>query len=64
MKQFLIMAIVASSTIGAVGAASQASAGVKGDYAKEYCQYYKNKAVWTGDPDWWAAYRACIADNR
>lgn len=64
MKQFLIMAMIASSTIGVVAATSQVNAGVKGDYAKEYCRYYKSKAIWTGDPDWWAAYYACLKDNR
>ncbi len=64
MKQLLVIAMVASSTIGIVAATSQANAGIKGDYAKEYCRYYKNKAVWTGDPSWWDAYYACMKDNR
>jgi len=64
MKQFMIMAMVASSTIGFIAASSQANAGPKGDYAKEYCRYYKTKAIWTGDPNWWAAYYACLKDRQ
>ncbi len=63
MKQFLIMAMIASSTISFVAVSSQAQAGSNVDYAKEYCRYYKNKAVWTGDPNWWAAYYACLKDR-
>ncbi|HFC05328.1 MAG TPA: hypothetical protein ENJ55_06450 [Rhizobiales bacterium] len=64
MKKLFLMAIAASMTIGAVAATSQANAGYNTDYATEYCRYYKNKAVWTGDPGWWAAYYACLKDKR
>lgn len=63
MKQLLIMAVLASTTIGFVAATSQANAGYKNDYASSYCQFYKNKAVWTGDPGWWEAYYACMKDK-
>ncbi len=64
MKQLLIIALLAASTIGAVAASSQAYAGNKGDYAKEYCRFYKNKAVWTGDRYWWDVYYSCLRENR
>jgi len=64
MKKILILAVIASSTVGLVAATSQANAGKGGDYAKEYCEYYKTKAMWTNDQNWWDAYYACIRDNR
>lgn len=64
MKQLFIMALIASTTIGFVAASSQVQAGNTNDYGTEYCKYYKNKAVWTGDPAWWSAYYACLNDNR
>lgn len=64
MKTFMIMAMVASATIASVAVSSQAQAGYKNDYGTQYCQYYKNKAVWTGEQRWWNAYYACMEDNR
>lgn len=62
MKQLLIAAVIAASTIGAIAVTSQAQAGYR-SYALEYCQYYKTRAMYTGDKSWWDAYYACLKDR-
>ena len=63
MKKIIALSIVAASAFAFI-ATSQANASPRFDYAKEYCQFYKNKAKWTGDPMWWHRYYACLKTYR
>ncbi|HHI82545.1 MAG TPA: hypothetical protein ENJ99_05275 [Rhizobiales bacterium] len=58
----MTLALLGATLTAAVAATAPAEAGGrKGDYASEYCQFYKNRAMWTGDQYWWDRYYACLA---
>ena len=63
MKKILALSIISASAFAFV-ATSQVSAAAYDGYAKQYCQFYKNKAKWTGDPMWWHRYYSCLKTYR
>ena len=64
MKRFFAIAILATSVTGIAAFSHPAEAGYQNSYAYQYCQFYKTRAMHTGDPAWWSAYYQCLADQR
>ncbi len=65
MKKLLALSIISASAMAfAFAASSPVQANGANEYAKSYCQFYKNKAKWTGDPMWWHRYYSCLKTYR
>lgn len=65
MKKIIATAVFAASALTLATASNTASAGWNdGDYATEYCRYYKNRAMYTGSRIWWNRYYACLREYR
>ena len=64
MKKLLALTIISASAMAFVASTQQAQANGYNSYAKAYCQFYKNKAKWTGDPMWWHRYYSCLQTYR
>ena len=59
MTRLTALALLAAAAITAIAGATQARAG-RNDYTWNYCQYYQQKALYTGERYWWDRYRACL----
>ena len=64
MKKIITTTVLAASALAFVAAANTASANNSTDYATQYCQFYKNKAKWTGLQYWWDRYYYCLEEYR
>lgn len=65
MKKIITATVFATTALGLAASSTNASAGWRdGDYATEYCRYYKTRAMYTGNPVWWDRYYACLREYR
>ena len=60
MKQLLVFAMLVFAAASFSAIANAGPAGASSAY--QFCHYYKQKAMWTGDQYWWARWRHCLTD--